>query len=545
MSDQTSLQKEIAKIEALIASLRDALTGDALAPALLPLEQKRNQLIAQLSGAGAVAQGENAVAAGQDATVIQHSTIVYAAAGARVVIGDQPVEMKAELRNKALGRYLEHIIAHNRYLQLQGIRSGGKLVNIELEHIYITLRTTQKRTLQAEDAWLKYERENAPGEMQKRADQTANETISVKVEDALAAHRHLVVLGDPGSGKTTLLRYLALLYARDLAQGSTLVREKLNLEESGYLPILLPLRQIGAFLRAHRPNADGTGVTKLTDNQFYDNYPTWSPDGSRIVFQSNRNGNDEIYVMSAKGSDVIRLTDNPAYDSFPLWSPDGMKIVFQSDRDGNNEIYVVNADGSEATNLTKHPVGDTLPVWSPDGTKILFQSDRDGNHDIYKMNPDGSGITNLSNHPAYDFARGWSPDGRRIAFESERDGNKEIYIMNSDGSNVINLTNSPMGDWFPRWSPDGMQIIFLSNRDGNSEIYMMNVDGSGVTNLTNSPENELYPVWSPDGSRIAFEVESAGNAYEIFVMSADGRSKTNLTNSPDHDWAPDWYMPQE
>ncbi len=185
--------------------------------------------------------------------------MVIANGGARVVIGEQPVEMKPELRNKALGRYLEHIIAHNRYLQLQGIRSGGKLVNIELEHIYITLRTTQQRTFQAEEDWLKHEAEFAPGEMRKVTDdRLSTATVNVRVEQALASHKHIVVLGDPGSGKTTLMRYLALLYGRDLAQGQTILKDKLKLDEASSLPILLPLRQIGAFLKAHHPKDDGT-----------------------------------------------------------------------------------------------------------------------------------------------------------------------------------------------------------------------------------------------------------------------------------------------
>jgi formylglycine-generating enzyme required for sulfatase activity len=272
MPEPISIQQEIAELEALISSVRKMLTGDALEQALLPLEQKRNQLVAQLNGTGAIAQ-DGSKAIGQQGVMVEGSNtigdivtgikaenvqVVYAAEGARLVIGDQPVEMKAELRNKALGRYLEHIIAHNRYLQLQGIRSGGKLINIELEQIYITLRTTQKGTMEDEENWLKQERESAPGELHTRIDHLATETISIKVQDALATHRHLVVLGDPGSGKTTLLRYLALLYARDLAQGSSVVRNKLKLDESGHLPILLPLRQIGAFLKAHRPNDDGT-----------------------------------------------------------------------------------------------------------------------------------------------------------------------------------------------------------------------------------------------------------------------------------------------
>ena len=182
--------------------------------------------------------------------------------GATVIIGDHPVEMSPEMRATAVGRYLEHVIAHNRYLQLQGIRSGGKLVNIELEHIYIRLRTTRQRTALAEQEFLAQEAALAPGERQKhpsleerRADA---EAAVISVEEALAEHRHLVVLGDPGSGKTTLLRYLALLYARDLADGQDAVKNKLSLPESGYLPILLPLRKMGQFLAAHHAAPDGT-----------------------------------------------------------------------------------------------------------------------------------------------------------------------------------------------------------------------------------------------------------------------------------------------
>ena len=158
--------------------------------------------------------------------------------------------MSSQLRETALGRYL----------QLQGIRSGGKLVNIELEQIYITLRTTQQRTSKAEEDWLKEEAHFAPGEMRR---QPSLETVNVLVEQALAAHRHLVVLGDPGSGKTTLLRYLALLYGRDLAQGQGIVAAKLKLTERDVLPILLPLRQIGQFLKAHHAKDDGTGGHKI------------------------------------------------------------------------------------------------------------------------------------------------------------------------------------------------------------------------------------------------------------------------------------------
>lgn len=193
--------------------------------------------------------------------IVTSGHVIFAEQGARVIIGEQPAEMHAVDRASALGRYLEHMIARNRYLQLQGIRSGGRLVNIELEHIYIALRATQQRTVAAAERWLTEEALLAPGEGRKqlgRLDRTATETVTVNFNQALAEHQRLVVLGDPGSGKTTLLRYLALLYARDLAEAGSLVRQKLGLAESATLPILLPLRQIGTFLRTRDPAEDGT-----------------------------------------------------------------------------------------------------------------------------------------------------------------------------------------------------------------------------------------------------------------------------------------------
>jgi Tol biopolymer transport system component len=128
----------------------------------------------------------------------------------------------------------------------------------------------------------------------------------------------------------------------------------------------------------------------------------------RIAFSSNRDGNDDLYVMNADGSSQTRLTNHPAHDGGPVWSPDGRLIAFDSGRDGYADIYVMNADGSSQTRLTTDRTRGMWPVWSPDGRQIAFEADR-GNWETYVMNADGSGQNNLTKNPGYDGYPAWSP----------------------------------------------------------------------------------------------------------------------------------------
>jgi len=297
-------------------------------------------------------------------------------------------------------------------------------------------------------------------------------------------------------------------------------------------------------------DADGSNQTRLSRQASGDWSPAWSPDGSRIAFQSDRDGNPEIYVMDADGSNQTRLTRNQALDWDPAWSPDGSRTAFGSDRDGSMDIYVMDADGSNQTRLTRHLseawVEVESPAWSPDGSRIAFSSWRDENSEIYVMDADGSNQTRLTRGPSDASSPAWSPDGSRIAFGSWRDGNPEIYAMDADGSNQTRLTRHPSGvwggAWSPVWSPDGSRIAFQSERDGNSEIYVMDADGANPTRLTRNRAWDEGPAWSPDGSRIAFESGRDGNP-EIYVMEADGSNQIRLTRGLARDigaaWSPD------
>ena len=292
------------------------------------------------------------------------------------------------------------------------------------------------------------------------------------------------------------------------------------------------------------PTATSTPVPTATSTPT----PTPTPEAfqrGRIVFDSNRDGNGNIYVVNADGTGLHRVTSHPEWDLSPAWSPDGRRIAFESYRDQNWEIYVVNANGSGVTRLTNHDEGDHAPAWSPDGRRIAFESYRagDGNKEIYVMNADGGGVTRLTNNLAWDGSPTWSPDGSRIAFESKRDGNSEIYVMYSDGTGLTRITNDPAWDESPTWSLDGSRIAFHTDRDGNKEVYVMNADGAGATRLTDRPETDSAPAWSFDGWGIAFESETADGGWDIYVMGRDGSSPIRLIVGDSNDKNPSWTSP--
>ena len=149
------------------------------------------------------------------------------------------------------------------------------------------------------------------------------------------------------------------------------------------------------------------------------------------------------------------------------------KIAFVSDRDGNDEIYLMNADGSNAVNLTNHPANDRHPSWSPDGKSIAFASERhDNSFDIYLLEIETGRLSRLTTQGS-NTGPAWSPSGRRIAFVSDRFGDKDVMVMNADGSRQIQLTIDVHSDDQPTWSPDSGSIAYVSDIGGQQDIYVI------------------------------------------------------------------------
>jgi TolB protein len=299
--------------------------------------------------------------------------------------------------------------------------------------------------------------------------------------------------------------------------------------------------------------AGGKGVHNLSGNKrSNDGSLTWSSDGRKILFLRAKlegagySAHHDLYVMNADGSHQRRLLRHKPGGFFseelidsPTWSPDGRRIAFVSNRRKAFalEIYLINADGRGLRNLTRGRGGsDSLPAWSPDGRKIAFVGWRGLEMGLYVMNADGSHERQLIKAGPQVPSLAWSPDGRKILFEQfDKNGPRDdLYVIDANGGGLRNLTRNPaVEEYGPAWSPDGRKIAFARwpKAPALRGIYVMKADGSGLRRLTR--KYDLDPAWSPDGRKIAFlRTSQPGYGYnEIYVMKADGSGLRRLTHT--------------
>jgi Tol biopolymer transport system component len=290
---------------------------------------------------------------------------------------------------------------------------------------------------------------------------------------------------------------------------------------------------------------DGSGLRSLTpgESPFFkaDMNPSWSPDGTRTVFDSHRDSNvsTEIYVMNADGGDQRRLThdsgDGKIFNTLPFWSPRGDLIEFEKSIGGQSyDLWVMRPDGSDLRQLTNDGGSKQTVSWSPDGSHLLYSRNDGPGSRIYTAGLDGSPPVALSAPGATDSYPAWSPDGRQIAFSGPA-----LTVMNADGSNRRQITN--MGTASPTWSPDGSRIAFMgvrpfpqyaSPRFGTptrQDVFAVDPDGGNLRRLTGPfGDDRLYspdatePTWWPDGSRLFFVREGYPDPYTTWEMNADG-----------------------
>ena len=275
----------------------------------------------------------------------------------------------------------------------------------------------------------------------------------------------------------------------------------------------------------------------------------------RIAFGSDRfGGTHNIFTMNTDGTEVRQLTFLTVDQGAALrgsWSPDGSKLVFE-ERDGVRQIYAMNANGSNQHLLFSDPAFmDFDPSFSPDGSKVIFARCRPDFEAcaIYTVKSDGHGLTAITHfdvkHNVLDFRPKFSANGRTIAFNSfNRSGvTAAVYLMDPHGSNVRRVTPTSLEALDPGWSPDGAEIAVDSNccNPQISAIWKVHPDGSSLEQLTSpAPEHDFFPSFSPAGDRIAFERDSADfSTFNILTMNADGVGVTTIqADAFEPSWGP-------
>lgn len=315
----------------------------------------------------------------------------------------------------------------------------------------------------------------------------------------------------------------------------------LSAGRAGFLAVLIlsacggesPMPSGSGFDASHRAEQENPGPT--------------APFTGRIVFQSNMDGDNDLYLLTQGG--LKALTDNDGQDEYPVWSPDGRRVAFTSDRDGRYHIYIMNADGTGIERVTAADADDKEPAWWPDGGSLVFTREKkrlvgsrislhrvnlaDGR--VRRLIPDLSkshGIAHVS--PSADLVTftvkrtfGWdaavfetesrkvrfldeggkscrgrfSPDGLRLAYVSSRaDGKGDIWIVDRNGSDRRRLTlRDDTHDYFPAWSPDGRFVVFDSSiqhdHEGDWSLMLVEVATGNVAPLFDSPGNDVFPDW--------------------------------------------------
>jgi TolB protein len=249
---------------------------------------------------------------------------------------------------------------------------------------------------------------------------------------------------------------------------------------------------------------DGANPVRVTNTTTLNVAPAWSPDNQVIAYTSWRPssaGNfgvfqDIILSYIQVGQRTTPANGSPDRQNYlPAWAPDGSKLAFTSNRDGNPEIYVMNKDGSGLRRMTNSPTIDVSPTWSPTGNQLAWVSDRTGLPKIYLMNADGTGQRLLVGDPRSDRPTWSRGKYNEIAYASQTGPGYDIKIYSFATGEAVKVTDGIGSNESPSFSPNGKHIAFTSTRNGKAQVFTVDRDGNNLRQITHEGNNK-FASWS-------------------------------------------------
>lgn len=265
----------------------------------------------------------------------------------------------------------------------------------------------------------------------------------------------------------------------------------------------------------------------------------------RIIFQSDLDGDSEIYCLTAES--LTRLTDNNWQDEYPRCSPDGRRISFSANPEGKFQIFTMNMDGTDIVQVTKSANNAAEQAWYPDGTRIAFTQEAPGRHfSIWTQGLKGGAAQPLlpqfgGSNALPDF----SPSEPLMGFTGKRLIGWDVFLYDLAAGQWRELVKGGHS-CRPRFSPDGRKIIYVSSEaDGKGDVWMMNPDGSDKDRLTDRDETyDYFPSWSPDGKYVVFCSDSLGRLdrghWSLYLLKVATRRVFPLFQSGHRDLFPEW-----
>ena len=318
-------------------------------------------------------------------------------------------------------------------------------------------------------------------------------------------------------------------------------------DRGGRLGVALSVGSLEPYLNAKFGDvfvapALGGAAFRLVEDGYY---PSWSPDGQRIAFMSNREGQVNLWTISAAGGTPTRLTRNNGIDYQPAWSPDGRWIAYGSGglTGYDFNVTVVPGGGGKPRTLTRGFNYVTRPAWSSDGKSILFSGERSGILNVWRIPflPDGRSAepTRVTVGQGQDTDVSVSRDGRRLAFAAVRD-ETNIWELSVDTGQLRAVTSGVSGADFPQLAPDGKTLLVSATRTGERALWTADLQGRFQSQLTPGDSAEPSARWSPDGRQIAFVRSATPTTTNLFLMTMGSLSSrpTGIASGA-VEWSPD------